>query len=215
MNWVLIALAATSVASALGLQHIALFERNLRLGRAAACRLVGQGLGGVLAIVLALCGWGVWALVWQQYVELLALSPPWPGISNLGAPSAPRSGQAVGSTLRFGGYFTATQIVLNLLTNADKILVGFLLGREALGFYSQAYNVMMKPVVVLTTPLNSIMLPALSRTRHDPKNYSQIVLAFQRFLAVASFPAGVGLMIVGARRCWPWAVRPGMTPGRS
>ena len=45
------------------------------------------------------------------------------------------------------------QIVLHLLANVDKILVGFLLGRKALGFYSQAFTVMMKPVVVLTTPL--------------------------------------------------------------
>ena len=56
---------------------------------------------------------------------------------------------------------------------------------------------MSKPVVVLTTPLTSIMLPALFAAAHDPPNYSQIVLGFQRLLAVASFPAGIGLMIVG------------------
>ncbi|HVU89488.1 MAG TPA: lipopolysaccharide biosynthesis protein [Pirellulales bacterium] len=193
---VLVALAATSLASAVGLQHIALLERNLRLGSAAACRLAGQGIGGLLAIALAVAGWGVWALVIQQYVELLALAvlawylEPW-------RPSLSRGRETVKHTLRFGGYFTTTQIVLNLLANADKILVGFLLGREALGFYSQAYNVMTKPIVVLTTPLTSIMLPALSRAAHDPPNYSQIVLGFQRLLAVASFPAGIGLMIVG------------------
>ena len=54
----------------------------------------------------------------------------------------------------------------------------------------------MKPVVVLTTPLQSVILPALSRTAHDRDHYAQIVLAFQRLLAVASFPAAVGLMLV-------------------
>ncbi len=213
VTWVLGALSATSLASAIGLQHIALLERNLRLGSAATCRLMGQGVGGILAITLAIAGWGVWALVVQQYVELLALAAtawyfePW-------RPSSPRSGERVGATLRFGGYFTMTQIVHNLLANADKILVGFLLGREALGFYSQAYNVMMKPVVVLTTPLTSIMLPALSRAAHDPKNYSQIVLGFQRLLAVASFPAGVGLMIVGRETMLVLGGETWTTPGR-
>ena len=190
------ALSATSLASALGLQHIALLERNLRLGSAAVCRLAGQAAGGVLAIALALAGWGVWSLVLQQYIELLVLAvaawylEPW-------RPARPRADEPLAHTLHLGGYFTASQIVLNLLANIDKILVGFLLGREALGFYSQAFNVMMKPVVVLTTPLNSVILPALSRAAHDPGTYSQIVLAFQRLLAVASFPAGVGLMLVG------------------
>ena len=192
---VTIALAGTQVASALGLQHIALLERNLRLGSAAASRLGGQAAGGVIAIALAAIGYGVWALVVQQYVELLALAAvawwfePW-------RPMRPRAGAAVGETLRFGGYFTATQIVFHLLTNVDKVLVGFMLGREALGYYSQAFTVMMKPVVVLTTPLTSVMLPALSRSVHDRAHYAQIVLAFQRLLAVASFPAGVGLILV-------------------
>jgi O-antigen/teichoic acid export membrane protein len=192
---VTMALSATSIASALGLQHIALLERNLRLGSAAVSRLVGQFAGGVLAIGMAAAGYGVWALIVQQYVELVALAAvawclePW-------RPLRPRDGEPVGGTLRFGGYFTASQIVLHLLANIDKILVGFLLGREALGFYSQAFTVMMKPVVVLTTPLSSVMLPALSRSVHDQPHYAQIVLAFQRLLAVAGFPAGVGLMVV-------------------
>lgn len=192
---VTIALAGTSIASALGLQHIALLERNLRLGSSAVSRLAGQVTGGVVAIGLAAAGYGVWALVWQQYVELLTLAAvawyfePW-------RPLRPGAGTPAGETLHFGGYFTATQIVFHLLANVDKILVGYLLGARALGFYSQAFNVMMKPVVVLTTPLSSIMLPALSRSAHDPQNYAQIVLAFQRLLAVASFPAAVGLMLV-------------------
>ena len=109
------------------------------------------------------------------------------------APSGRRSGRRDAA---LGGYFTATQIVFHLLTNVDKVLVGFMLGREALGYYSQAFTVMMKPVVVLTTPLTSVMLPALSRSVHDRAHYAQIVLAFQRLLAVASFPAGVGLILV-------------------
>jgi O-antigen/teichoic acid export membrane protein len=190
-----VALAGTSIVSALGLQHIALLERNLRLGSAAACRLIGQFAGGVLAISMALAGFGVWALVAQQYVELMALAAvawylePW-------RPLRPRSGEPVRGTLHLGGYFTATQIVFHLLANVDKILVGFLLGARALGFYSQAFTVMMKPVVVLTTPLTSVILPALSRSAHDHEHYGQIVLAFQRLLAVASFPAAVGMMLV-------------------
>ncbi len=55
---------------------------------------------------------------------------------------------------------------------------------------------MMKPVVVLTTPLSSVMLPALARSVHDRATYSRILLIFQHLLAAASFPAAVGLALV-------------------
>ena len=192
---VTLALGGTSIASALGLQHIALLERNLRLGGAALSRLAGQVAGGVVGIALAFLGYGVWALVAQQYVELVALAvvawglEPW-------RPTRPRVGEPLRETLRFGGYFTAGQVVLHLLGSVDKILVGVTLGTEALGFYSQAFAIMMKPVIVLTTPLSSVMLPALSRSVHDRQSYGQIVLAFQRLLGVVSFPAGIGLALV-------------------
>ncbi|MBI2826426.1 MAG: lipopolysaccharide biosynthesis protein [Planctomycetia bacterium] len=193
--WVTAALALLSVATALGLQHIALLERNLRLGRAALARLGGQITGGVAGIAVALAGHGVWALVAQQYVEMLALAAiawqlePW-------RPGRPRIAAPMAHALRLGGYFTASSLVFYLMGNVDKVLVGVALGEAALGLYSQAFSIMMKPVLVLTTPLTSLMLPALSRSAHDRASYRGIVLAFQRLLAVASFPAGVGLLIV-------------------
>ncbi len=189
------ALAGTALVSALGLQHVSLLERNLRLGSAAVSRLAGQIAGGIVGIGLALAGYGVWALVVQLYVELAGLAvlawyfEPW-------RPSRPSRGAPLADTLRFGGYYTAGQVVLHMLGNVDKILVGATLGPEVLGFYSQAFTVMMKPVVVMTAPLNSVMLPALSRSVHDRTAYSQILLAFQRLLAAVSFPAAVGLALV-------------------
>jgi len=192
---VTIALVGTPLASAIGLQHFSLLERNLRLGSAAVARLGAQFIGGVAAIYVAWQGGGVWALVVQQYVELFVMAAivwwiePW-------RPSRPGHGAPISQLMRFGGYFTASAIVLLLLTNIDKVLVGRFLGAEELGFYSQAFSVMSKPIVILTAPLSSIMLPALARSVHDRESYSQIVLAFERLVAVLSFPAGIGLMAV-------------------
>ncbi len=190
-----IGLAATSFVNAFNLQHVALLERNLRLGRSSLSRFGAQFVGGIVAIAVAWFGYGVWALVWQIYVEQVVQAAiawrlePW-------RPSRPMFGQPVLHALRYGGYFTASSFILYLLVNVDKILVGFALGPAALGLYSQAFNIMTKPVVILTTPLNSIMLPALARSSHERASYAAIVLAFERLLAVVSFPAGIGLMVV-------------------
>jgi len=201
--WITIALMGTPLASSVGLQHFSLLERNLRLGSAAVARLGAQFLGGVAAIYVAWQGGGVWALVVQQYAELFVMAgiawylEPW-------RPAKPGRGTPIGNLWRFGGYFTASAVVLLFLTSVDKLLLGRVLsadlgpvdGPEALGLYSQAFSLMNKPIVILATPLSSIMLPALARSFHDRASFTQIVLAFQRLVAVVSFPAAVGLMAV-------------------
>jgi O-antigen/teichoic acid export membrane protein len=119
-------------------------------------------------------------------------------------PARPGRGAPISALWRFGAYFTASAVVLLFLTSVDKLLLGRVLtarlgpeeGPEALGLYSQAFSLMNKPIVILTAPLSSIMLPALARSAHDRGSYTQIVLAFQRLVAVLSFPAGIGLMAV-------------------
>jgi polysaccharide transporter, PST family len=187
-------LAGTSIVVALSLQHVALLERNLRLGRAAWARVGGQVIGGAAAVAAALAGAGVWSLVIQQYVEFTALAvlawslEPW-------RPSTPWAGEPARDMIHFGGRVAASSVLMYLLNNADKVLVGVALGPLSLGYYSQAFNVMMKPVFVLTTPLISIMLPALSRAAHEQESFRRLVLAFLRVVALASFPTSVGLAL--------------------
>jgi PST family polysaccharide transporter len=193
-------LSGTLVVAALGMQHQALLERKLRLGRLAVARLLGQIAGGSTAIAMALAGYGVWSLVAQQYVEYAVLGliawgmEPW-------RPSRPGRGQPVGELLRFGGYYSLSSLVFYVAQNADKVLIAVCLGstaagRAALGMYSQAYNLMMKPVYVVSSPITGIMLPSLSRVAARPERYTELVAKFYRMVAIVLLPAGVGLFLV-------------------
>ena len=195
LGWITVAVAGTSVANVLGIQHQALLQREFRLGALAAIRVVALAAGGASGIAAAVAGWGVWALVLQQYVELLVLAAgawilvPWrPGLVLRGA--------RIAHLVRFGGDYTLSSLMFYLVANADKILVGFVLGPRALGLYSQAFNLMMKPVHVVITPLTGIMLPALSRAAADRQQYARLMLDFFRFIAAVMLPAGLGLAIV-------------------
>ena len=195
LAWLTVALAGTAVVATLGAQHHALLERNLRMAPLAVSRLISQLCAATAAVSAAWAGMGVWALVIQLYVELAAfgllvwLLEPW-------RPKAPTRGEPVGELVRFGGAFTAASLLFALAQNIDKVLVGFALGAATLGLYSQAFNVMMKPVYLLTVPLAGVMLPGLSRAAHDPASYRLMLLAFSRLIAVVTIPAGVGLFLV-------------------
>lgn len=191
------ALAATSIVAALGTQHQALLERRMLLDRLSAVRIAAQ-LGGVLAaIAAALAGWGVWALVVQQYVELGLLSglawcvEPW-------RPSLPTRGASIAAHLRLGGYFAAASVLFYVADNLDRVLVGRLIDPHAVGLYSQAYNIMIKPVYVVVTPLIALMLASLSRAGNEPQTRDTLVVGYYRFAAVLLLPVSVGLAVVGS-----------------
>ena len=191
------ALAGTSIVAAVGAQHQALMEREMRLGPLGAIRITAQLLAVVAAVGVAVAGGGVWALVVQQYVELMLLS----GLAWMAEPWRPhRPGHAamIGDHLRLGGYFAAASIVFYVADNMDRVLVGRLVGPAAVGLYGQAYNIMIKPVYVVITPLVALVLTSLSRATEQPATRSQLVVAYYRLVAVLLAPAAVGLVVVGS-----------------
>lgn len=191
-----LALAGTAILAALGAPHLALSQRRLHLGRVAVIRLAAQGGAAVAAVVAAFSGWGVWALILQQYVELALLAvaawfaEPW-------RPARPTLRGALGGSLRFSGYHTASSVVFYLADNLDKVLVGRLVGAPALGLYSQAFNLAFKPVALVCTPLTGVMLAGLSRAADQPSTRQTLLVAFYRLAAIVLLPASFGLAVVG------------------
>lgn len=201
LNELTVALAGISVVFVLGVQHQALLQRRMRLGALAIARLVATLVGGAAGIALAAAGCGVWALVGQQYAEGLALAAlvwllePW-------RPTWVWRGTGGRTLVRFGGHYMTSSLMLYVATNLDKVLVGYWLGEQALALYGQAFGLAMKLVNTLMTPLTGVMFPTLSRAADRPRQFAELLLGFFRFLALAMFPAGVGLALVA-----PEAVR--------
>ena len=139
---------------------------------------------------------GASGLVVQQYVELVLLSAlAW--CLESWRPGLPTRSTSIASQLRLGGYFAAAAVLFYFADNVDRVLVGRLVGPDAVGLYSQAYNVMIKPVWLVTTPLVALMLTSLSRAAADPQARGDLVVAFYRFAAILLLPISVGLVVVG------------------
>jgi O-antigen/teichoic acid export membrane protein len=195
LGWLTVALAGTSVLTALSVEHEALLQRKLRLGTVAVVRAVALGAGGLGGIAAAVAGWGVWALVVQQYAELFTLAAilwslePW-------RPGWHLRGVGARRLVGFGGYCMLSALMFYVVANVDKVLVGFFLGPNPLALYSQAFNLAMKPVSLVLAPLAGVMLPVLSRAKADRRQYGELTLGFFRFIGLVMLPAAVGLAIV-------------------
>lgn len=194
------ALSGTAVVAALGMAHQTFLERELRFPALQSIRLVSQLAAGLIAIAIASQGGGAWALVVQSYLELLFIACGcmrtawfWPG--------SPRTMREAFSLLRFGGMYGLVSMLFYLSQNLDKFLLyAFLPNSEiamaVFGMYQQAFNWMMRPVLGVTTPVSSVMLPALSRVQSDRSLFQKLAIDFYRLVALLLIPCGLGAFLV-------------------
>ena len=194
-----LALAGSTLLVALANQHQALLERKLKLGPLSGARLLALVCGGFAGIYTARRGAGAWALVSQQYGELAVLAI-WVWLLEPWRPGWPRRETQVGGLLRFSGYYSLSQLVNYVAQNLDKLLLPAVFGptaAAAVGLYSQAFNLMIKPVYLLTSPLTGVMLSGLSQAQGDKEAHTAVAARFFRLVGIGLFPCAAGLFVVG------------------
>ena len=190
---VTLALCLTFLLSSAAVQHLALLKRQMRFKVIAAVQVWSAAAGVLAGIVMAWQGYGYWSLVGMQVTTpLVALVLAW-SFSGW-RPQLPRRSGGTGSLLHFGAHLTASSFLWSLASGSDGLLIGRVYGSVALGLYSRAAVLVMRPVDQFMPPLEAVFLPALSRLQTEPARYRRIVLQAYESIALASF-AVAGLLL--------------------
>jgi len=188
---VTVALSFSFIISGLTIQHQALLQRHMRFGSLASMQIVTQVFYLVVTISLALMGWRYWALVVGGIATTLAgtlltyIYCPW-------IPQRWRRGTGARDMLTFGGHLTGFSFVNYFARNADGILIGKLIGAQALGIYGKAYQLLMLPISMVSGPLSGVAVPAMSRLSGDRDRLHRYYLRVLRMLSLIAGPiAGI------------------------
>ena len=173
----------------------ALLQRELRFKSISLVDLASTITGSATTLLLAYSGFGVWSLVFGICVTrvlatiiLLKLTSfrLLPGFDFIG----------LRSVLSFGTKMSAAQIVWYIGGNIDGFLIGRILGNDALGLYSVAYNLAMLPANKIMSLSNQIAFAAYSRIQDDRARASKY---FQESVVLSSlifFPICWGMSAV-------------------
>lgn len=160
MGLALIIDAATIVPSSALVQRVDMRARTL-------ARLVATVASGVIGVLLAWHGYGVWALVARMLVNsvLLALllhrSDPW-------RPSITFNGSSFKRLFGFGSRILATGLLDKFFAQAYRLVIGKVYAAAALGLYTQAGGFVNMAVNTLFRPVQTVAYPVLSKLRDDP-----------------------------------------------
>jgi len=170
---VAIALAASFLINAAGVQHSAVLQREMRFTALAVVNTLALLCGTALGIGGALAGYGYWALVVMTItIPLVSTVGFWVAAGWM--PGRPRRGVGLRSMMHFGGLLTLNGLVVYLATNLEKILLGRFWGVDALGLYGRAYQLINIPTDNLNAAAGEVGFAALSRLQNDKprlKNY--------------------------------------------
>ena len=150
--------------------HSALFRRSLDLRVFALRTLIGSVAGGAVGVVLALLGYGVWALVIAQFVQSILVA----AIMWNATPWRPRlvfSAAAFHRLLAFSRNFMAASLISSCIDDFGSLVVGLTMDFTAVGYFSVALRVLRAVIILVMTPLQLVMMPALSRIAHDKPRF--------------------------------------------
>ena len=167
-------------------------ERELDLKRKSIAQLAGQISGGVTALVCALNGFGVWALVWGAMADTIVRTIA----MNIARPLfifPDFSMRGMREILSFGGVVTGERVVWFAYNQADIFIIGKLLDKASLGIYSVAMHlsslIMHKSGEILYT----VAFPAFAKVQDDLPAVKHYFLKALRLMSMVVFPVFIGM----------------------
>ncbi len=188
-------LSFTFVLNALGSIHIIRLQRQLAFNRKIVPDFGRSLVKGGVAISLALAGFGAWSLVLGQLAGVITavilawIVYPWRPHLRIRRKLARR-------LLQFGSALLAVNVLDAIISNADYLIVGRILGAEALGIYTLAYRLPELLILNLLWVVGAAIFPAYAAIQNQPDLLRQGFLTTIRYLEMVSIPLCLGLFVV-------------------
>lgn len=177
----------------------ALLRKDMRFGRVSAFNLIQQLSYTMLALVLAIMGYGVWSLVFARLissvVKLVAswlMCPGWDWIK----PARWENGLAR-DLLGFGVPSMWSGILSYFHTHWDDWLVGRVLGEATLGYYSKAYDLTNNTVKQISqNVIGTVFFPSYTKIRDDAQRLMRVYLKSVQVVMLVVSPMAFGVMAI-------------------
>ena len=175
----------------------ALLQRWMQFRRLALITLASYVFGyALVALTLAYMGWGVFALIYGQIAQTVLLSICFIFFTRHSLGLAFHF-DSLKHLLTFSGGVSLSRFANFFSTNSDNFIVGRMLGAEALGFYSRAFNFMTMPLNLLGPILDTVLFPAMSTIQTDDERLRRAYVRTIGLIALLVLPVSAMMVVLG------------------
>lgn len=167
--------------------------REFRFAQLSTIIFISALISGVLAIVMALTGFGIWSIIGQRVTMmatkaiLLWWKSPW----------RYRRDAERGSIREMAPYslrLIATDMITAIYNNVAQLFIGRIYSANMLGYYNQAQKLKDMPVNATMQSIQSVTFPALSKISDNPIKFDEGYRRVIMLTAFIMFPAMMGLI---------------------
>ncbi|MBO4557839.1 MAG: lipopolysaccharide biosynthesis protein [Bacteroidales bacterium] len=169
--------------------------RKMMIRQRAAMDISGALIAGIVAVVMAIKGFGYWALVAHSVVQsfvtslLKVLFTPW-------KPNFKICFKPVWEMFPFGFRLVAASFVTQIQNNIFSVILGRAYSKTEVGVYTQGSKWANMANQVFSGMVTSVGQPVLAVARDDADRRRAIFRKLTRFVAFAAFPAMLGLGLI-------------------
>ena len=181
--------------NALGIIQNTKLSREFRFGELSRINFVASLVAGGVAIAVAVCGGGVWALVAQRLSVVAVKSlllwwrGDWRGEGKF-------DGLAWRTMAPFSFRLMSTDIVSAVYNNVAQLFIGKIYSADTLGYFNQAQKIKDLPVQSAVLSVQTVTYPALAKIKDDAEKFAE---SYRKVLLINIFvmaPMAVGMSVV-------------------
>jgi PST family polysaccharide transporter len=175
-------------------QHLALLRRTMQFAKIAKIQILSTLIGVAIAIVMAICGYGYWALALRPIVGSLCMAIgawlvcPW-------RPGFPVLDDDVKSMVRFGFHVVGFSVTYSLAKAVDRIGLGLFYRPDEVGYYQNAITLYDNSIFQALIQLHTVGSAALSKLQSNPTALAQKYEAALSAVAFFGMPAAAILSV--------------------
>ena len=173
--------------------NFSLANRKLRFRTLAWIGLASNLTATVIAIILAFCGMGIWSLILKNIIYditsclLYFIQEKVPLLFYI-------SKNSFKKLFSFGIFVAASNMLEMLYSNVLSFVIGKRFSVKELGYYNQAYSLEQIPVYSMTSVLNQVMFPFMSRMQDEKETIKENIKKSTMCISFFMFPLMVFLI---------------------
>lgn len=189
---IVIWMATSFIIGSAGIVQKSLLTRALDFRTLALADVIGVLISGIVSVIMAFMGMGVWSLVWSAVLKdtitgiYLWIFVSW-------KPRFYFDWQSFRELFGFGANVLANNTAIYAITNIDYLIIGRTLGAAALGVYSLALNIVKLPIYRFSAIISKVTFPAFSVLQNDLTRFQAGYVQSLKYIALVTFPLFIGL----------------------
>lgn len=195
LSLVLKVAGAVLILSALGNVQLTLLVKRIDFKTKAKISITADTLAGIIAVIMAYYGWGVWSLVCRSLLgQLFTTALLW--IFNEWRPKLVFSIRSFKELFGFGYKLALSGIIDTIYKNIFYPIIGKSFSSATLGQYSQAERFGSLFSTTLTINIQRVSFPILSTIQEDPEKLKDGYKKMVKMTMIVSFAAMMGLAAI-------------------